>query len=86
MEIILLFNVGDYIHAELPSVINGKGEKLILVGTVTEINDYGHLILDSHMIVYPEHAVITVLNNVSSIERHVSRENSKRNHPAGRNL
>lgn len=84
----MLFKVGDYIHATLPSVINGKGENLILAGTIEEINKHGHLFLNSGMIVYPEHANIVSYDNVKSIfsSKFDARAHAMKNHPAGKGL
>lgn len=83
------YKVGDYITASLPSVINGAGEKLHIVGTIVNIDDNGIVTLTSGAVIYPEHADIIVhgVNIVSiTLKNDLKREESMRNHPAGKGL
>lgn len=83
------YKVGDYISAKLPSVINGAGEYLHIIGTIMEITEEGKLILTSGAVVYPEHAEITVYGeNVVAItvSNDLKRQEAMRQHPAGKGL
>lgn len=83
------YKVGDYITATLPSVINGAGEKLHIVGTIIEIDEEGKITLTSGAVVYPEHADITVHGEnivAITISNDVKRQEAMRQHPAGKGL
>ena len=83
------YKVGNYITAKLPSVINGAGDSLHIVGTITEIDEKGKITLNSGAVVYPDNAEITVHGeNVVSItiSNDLKRQEAMRNHPAGKGL
>ena len=83
------YKIGDYISATMPSVINGAGNSLHIVGTITEIDKEGKITLTSGAVIYPEHAEITVHGeNVVSITviNDMKRQEAMRQHPAGKGL
>ena len=83
------YKIGDYITATLPSVVNGEGNNLHIIGTIVEIEADGKIILNSGAVIYPEHAEITVHgDNVTSIfvSDEAKRREAMRQHPAGKGL
>lgn len=83
------YNIGDYITATLPSVVDGEGNNLHIIGTIVDVEEDGKLILNSGAVVYPEHAQITVHgDNVVSIfvSSEQKRMEAMRRHPAGKGL
>lgn len=83
------YEIGDYITATLPSVANGEGNSLHIIGTIVEIEEDGKIILNSGAVIYPGHASITVHgDNVTSIfvDNEAKRREAMRQHPAGKGL
>lgn len=83
------YKVGDYITATLPSVINGAGENLHIIGTITNIDEKGKITLTSGAVVYPDNAEITVHGEnvvAITISQDLKRQEAMRQHPAGKGL